>query len=286
MPRLGKFMWFALPGAFIVVLFVYAPVLGAVGLSFLHLESMISTPHWAGVGNFVASIEDPAFWNAFQNGLIYAVASVVVQLLVGVAFALVLRESFPGVAALRGLAVLPYVAPAVVAVLIWRWMLNGSEGVISGALADIGLKIPFFSDTTWAMISVVLISVWTWTPFVTIVVLAALQSVPADLENAARTDGANAWRVLWHVILPSIAPVLIVVVLLRGIWMFNKFDVIYLATGGGPLHSTEHLPVLSYKLAFEQFNIGQGASVAVLNFVFLVVIVLIYLRFTRRWSND
>jgi multiple sugar transport system permease protein len=163
--------------------------------------------------------------------------------------------------------------------------LDPNGGVIDEMFLALGLHIPWLATPTWAMITVVLISVWLWTPFVTITVLAALQTVSPELEEAAHIDGTNALQRFRYVVLPQIIPILLTIVLLRGIWMFNKFDVIYLTTGGGPLESTEHLPILSYDKAFRQFQIGEGAAIAGLNFVFLVLAVVVYLRATRRWTD-
>lgn len=285
MPKMGKFLLLCLPGAVIALVLIYVPVVTAMGLGFFELDTIISTPRFTGFENFESVLFDGAFWNAFVNGLVYAVLAVVLQIVLGVSFALVLRETFKGVGVLRGAVIFPYVVPTVVGVLVWRWMLDPNGGVIDEMFLSLGVQIPWLATPTWAMITVVLISVWLWTPFVTITVLAALQTVSPELEEAAHIDGTNALQRFRYVVLPQIIPILLTIVLLRGIWMFNKFDVIYLTTGGGPLESTEHLPILSYDKAFQQFQIGEGAAIAGLNFVFLVLTVVVYLRATRRWTD-
>jgi multiple sugar transport system permease protein len=126
--------------------------------------------------------------------------------------------------------------------------------------------------------SVVLASVWLWTPFVTICVLAGLQTIPPALYEAARVDGAGPMARFVHVTLPQLKPVLTVVVLLRAVWMFNKFDIIWLLTRGGPLGATEHLPILAYRKAFSLFDVGGGAAVATVSFLILMTVVTIYIR--------
>ncbi|CAN0571179.1 unnamed protein product [Laminaria digitata] len=123
-----------------------------------------------------------------------------------------------------------------------------------------------------------MVSVWLWTPFVTTAFLAGLQTVPTSLYEAAKVDGTNAFQRFYHITLPMLKPVLIVVVLLRAVWTFNKFDVIWLLTGGGPVGSTEHLAILSYTTAFAKFDIGGGAAVATLSFLFLAITVFVYFR--------
>jgi multiple sugar transport system permease protein len=134
-------------------------------------------------------------------------------------------------------------------------------------------------DATNAKATIVLVSVWIWTPFVVTCVLAGLQSIPSQLYEAARVDGAGVLKQFWHITLPGLRSVLIVVILLRGIWMFNKFDVIWLLTKGGPLNETETLPTLAYRKAFLEFDLGGGAAVATVSFLMLACIILIYLRF-------
>lgn len=285
MPRMGRFLWLVLPSALVTVAFVYLPFFGTLGLGFLRMETLISRPEFVGYATFERVLRDPLFWRAFANGLIYAVGAIGLQLVLGISFALALNERFRGRGLLRAVMIFPYVVPTVVGVMVWRWILNENTGIVTKGLEAFGIHVPWLSHPAWAMMTVILISVWIWTPFVTVTVLAALQTVSLELYECARLDGAGPVQRFWHVTLPGIAPVLVVVALLRGIWMFNKFDVIYLATGGGPLFSTVHLPILSYKLAFEQFDLSGGAAVSVMNCVFLIVIVLLYLRLVRRWTR-
>jgi multiple sugar transport system permease protein len=212
--------------------------------------------------------------------VVYAGLSIILQVVLGIGFALLLNQKFRGRGILRGLAFLPYLLPTVIAVLTFKWMVDGSLGIISILMNELGLPpIYWFETESMAMFSVILISVWLWTPFVTTTFLAGLQTVPMQLYEAARIDGAGPIRQFWHITLPSLRPILTVIILLRGVWMFNKFDVIYLTTGGGPLGATEHLPVLSYRQAFALYDIGSGAAVATLSFLVLMVAVTLYFRF-------
>ncbi len=278
-------LWLATPGIILTIVLVYIPVLFALLLGFFHMETILSTPEFAGLSNFADAIANADFWNAFVNGLVYSLCAIALQLVFGVGFALMLNERFRGRGFLRGAAILPYVVPSVAAVFVWRWMLDENVGIITKFVEFMGYHVPWFSEPTWAMVTVIVISVWLWTPFVTISVLAGLQTIPMELYESAHMDSANTVQRFWHVTLPGLLPVLLVVALLRGIWMFNKFDVIYLTTGGGPLNSTEHLPILAYRQAFQLFDMGGGAAVATLNFVFLAVVVVIYLGVSRRWLD-
>lgn len=286
MRSMGGFIWLVLPAAIIAVILIFAPLIGAVSLSFSNLETIVTPPEFVGLENYVRVLQTSEFWNALVNGMVYALSTVFFQIVLGVFFAVILNEVFRGRAFLRGAVILPYVIPTVAAVFIWRWMLDENAGIIDAGVEAIGFQIGWLSDPRWAMMTVVFISVWLWTPFVVISSLAGLQTIPADLYEAARIDGANTLQRFWHVTLPALMPILVVVALLRGIWMFNKFDVIWLATGGGPLGSTEHLPILAYQLAFSSFDLGGGAATATLNMLFILAGVLVYLRYTRAWSSS
>jgi multiple sugar transport system permease protein len=270
---------FLAAGLAVTVAFVLVPVGHAILLSLQQADSFISTPRFVGLANYARVLGEEAFWRAAGNGLIYASLSIVLQVLLGLGFAMVLNVPFPGQRVVRGLAVLPYLLPTVVVALTFQWMTDGSFGIVTVLMADLGYApLPWFERPDTAMASVVLASVWLWTPFVTICVLAGLQGIPLALYEAARVDGAGAIARFWHITLPQLRPVLTVVVLLRAIWMFNKFDIIWLLTKGGPLGATEHLPILAYKRAFSQFDVGGGAAVATLSFLILTALVMVYFR--------
>ncbi|WP_300585337.1 sugar ABC transporter permease [Marivita sp.] len=267
-------------GVIATMVLIVGPALYAVSLSFYDLPSLTSDPVWVGFAKYGELLVSGEFWNALWNGVVYAGLSIILQVVLGIGFALLLNQKFRGRGILRGLAFLPYLLPTVIAVLTFKWMVDGSLGIISILMNELGLPpIYWFETESMAMFSVILISVWLWTPFVTTTFLAGLQTVPMQLYEAARIDGAGPIRQFWHITLPSLRPILTVIILLRGVWMFNKFDVIYLTTGGGPLGATEHLPVLSYRQAFALYDIGSGAAVATLSFLVLMVAVTLYFRF-------
>ena len=266
-------------GMAVTLALIVAPVVYAVSLSFYRLDSFVGTPQWVGLGNYIAVLSLPEFWSALTNGLIYSFGSIVLQLVLGIGFALVLNEVFPGRNFVRGLSILPYLLPTVVVVLTFKWMVDGSIGIITAGIAALGLPpVNWFESPGAAMTSVIFVSVWMWTPFVTTCFLAALQTVPASLYEAARVDGTTAVQRFFHITLPMLKPILTVVVLLRAIWMFNKFDVIWLLTRGGPVGATEHLAILSYRHAFSLFDIGGGAAIATISFLILSAVVFVYFR--------
>jgi multiple sugar transport system permease protein len=260
------------------VLILY-PAYHAVELSFYKLDSFVSTPHWVGLGNYAAVLAMPDFWRALLRGLVFSGAAIVLQLVLGIGFALLLDAAIPAKPLVRGISVLPYLLPTVIVTLTFQWMLDGSNGIVTAAVKGVGLAyVPWGESPVVAMVAVIAMSVWIWTPFVTLAVLAGLQSVPVELYEAATMDGANAWRRFWHVTLPQLRPILTIVLLLRAIWMFNKFDIIWLMTRGGPMQATEHLPVLAYRQAFELYDVGKGAAVSAISFLILSALILVYFR--------
>ncbi len=266
-------------GLLTTLLFVIVPVTFSVGLSFYKMESFVGAPEWVGLDNYKSVLSDADFWRALLSGTIYAGLSIVLQLILGVGLALILHQSFFGKSLVRGLSILPYLLPTVIVVLTFKWMVDGSVGIVTELLKASGLpEVRWFETSSAAMMSNVLVSVWMWTPFVTTCFLAGLQTVPESLYEAARVDGTNAFQRFIHVTVPVLKPVLTVVILLRGIWMFNKFDVIWLMTKGGPLGSTENLAVMSYRRAFTQFDVGGGAAIATISFLILSVAIYLYFR--------
>ena len=270
---------FMAPGVLVILFFIFVPLYMAIRLSFFRMESFVTPPVFVGLENYIRIFQSPEFWNALRNGLFYCLLTITFQVLVGIAFALVLNQAFKGKAFVRGLTILPYILPTVVVALTWQWMLDGSIGIITIAANRLGLGVINWLETPrLAMLTVVVVSVWMWTPFVTTCFLAALQTIPVDLLDAAKVDGTSAWQNFIYITLPILKPILVIIILLRGIWMFNKFDVIWLLTKGGPLGATEHLPILTYQKVFQTYDIGGGTAVATISFLFLVIVVSIYLK--------
>jgi multiple sugar transport system permease protein len=267
-------------GVAATLLLILVPVLHAIELSLYQSESFISARTWVGLGNYLRVLSDAVFWHAFVIGLVFAITTIVAQVVLGVLFALLLDQPFPGRPLVRGITVLPYLLPTVVVAVIFQWLLDGGLGLFTIWAQNMGFGRPaWFENPVSAMLILIVVSVWTWTPFVTVCFLAALQTVPRSLYEAARVDGASAWKRFWHITIPMLAPMLTVIVLLRSIWMFNKFDIVWLMTKGGPLSATEHLPVLAYRRAFSQFDVGGGAAIATLSFLVLTVLIAVYFQY-------
>ncbi len=201
------------------------------------------------------------------------------------AAALLLNESFWGRNLARGIILFPYIIPTVVAIILWKWLLNNQFGFLNYGLMALGIV---GEPVNWMgrdhiMTSLILISVWEFFPFVVLSVLARLQTIPPVLYEAAKVDGAGLWRRFYHVTLPQLRNVLFVVVLLRGIWMFTKFDTVWLMTqGGGAEKYIRTMPVYAYMRTFMYYQAGLGSALAVIMFGLLILATAVYFKvFTR-----
>ena len=276
---------FLLPFAGVSALLVIYPALEAVRLAFYSKLPFRPTFTFVGFDNFRYLGADPVFWAAARQAVVWTGASIVLQTVLGVAIALLLNQAVRGINVFRGLLLFPYMVPTVVIALVWRWMFNPEQGVVNAWLLGAGLvaePVYWLSDPAWAMASTILLNVWKFTPFVVICVLARLQTIPPELDEAAQVDGAGPWRRFRQVTLPQLRVVLAVVVVFRTIWTFNKFEEIYLLTRGGPGTSTFNLAVYAFEQATANLKLGVAAATGVVMLVFLFAGSVLYLRLVRQ----
>jgi multiple sugar transport system permease protein len=263
---------------------VVFPVLYNVWLSLFDKHAFMPVQAFVGLRHYRYFASDPEFWTSFYYGSVYAGVTMVLQLGVGVPAALLLNEGFRGRNLLRGVVLFPYMIPTIVAVILWKWLLNDSYGLVNHLLVAGGLvraPLPWLGKD-YIMVSLVLTSVWQFFPFVVITYLARLQTIPPELYEAATVDGAGAWRRFRHVTLPQTRSVLFVIVLLRSIFMFTKFDTVWLMAGeGGVSRYVRTLPVYAYARSFTYLQAGMGAALAVLMFLMLVAASAVYFRVFR-----
>jgi multiple sugar transport system permease protein len=264
---------------------VVFPVLYNVWLSLFDKHAFMPVQAFVGLRHYRYFASDPEFWTSIYYGSVYAGVTMVLQLGVGVPAALLLNEGFRGRNLLRGVVLFPYMIPTIVAVILWKWLLNDSYGLVNHLLMSAGLvRAPVaWLGPDYIMTSLIVTSVWQFFPFVVVTYLARLQTIPPELYEAATVDGASAWRRFVHVTLPQTASVLFVIVLLRSIWMFTKFDTVWLMAGdGGVSRYIRTLPVYAYSRSFTYLQAGMGAALAVIMFAMLVTATAVYFRMFRR----
>lgn len=273
---------FMLPFIATAALFMVWPVVEAVRMAFYAYNPLRPDDiHWVGFENFDRIFDDPLFWESFRQALVWTGWSILFQTVLGVALALLLNLTLPGMAIFRGLLLFPYIVPTVVIALNWRWIFNSEIGIVNHALLSAGIiseNIAWLSTPDMAMLSAILLNVWKYTPFVVICVLARLQTIPTELYDAAKVDGAGAWRRFIDITLPMLKEVLVVVIVFRTIWTFNKFEEIYLLTRGGPGTSTFNLAVYAFEEGMANLRLGVAAATGVVMIALLLVGTIIYVR--------
>ena len=261
------------------------PLISAIYLSLFSIYTPTLAGEWVAADNYTALLANGDFWNAVLNTLIWTVGTLILQLVFGVAMALLRNQSIVFQSLARSLVLFPYFLSTVVAVLVWRWLFNDLYGILNHVLLIAGLidaPVNWLGQMPNAMISIILVGAWKYFPFVVIVVLARLQSIPEQLYEAATIDGAGPFQRFTDITLPQLRDVLVVVVLLRAIWDFKEFDLIYLMTGGGPVRATQTLSLLVYEEAFRLNRMGMASTYAVAMMLVLLGFTLVYLRQTNR----
>jgi ABC-type sugar transport system permease subunit len=240
---------------------------------------------WAGFANYAHLFADPIFAKAIVNTLVWTVLGVVLQLAVAVPLAIALNVEFKGRGFYRGLLLIPWVMPSVVAAFTWVWMYDGSFGIFNHLLMKLHLidqPIIWLGDKKTALYSVLAEQVWKGFPFPMVMLLAALQAIPKDLYEAASVDGASAWQRAWRITMPQIAPALALCTVFITIWTFNSFENIWLMTEGGPLNASETLTIYVYRIAFQSFDLGLASSSALIMFAMLSVVIFFYARHVSK----
>jgi multiple sugar transport system permease protein len=234
--------------------------------------------------NYRVLLAKGEFWTSLRANLIWTVGTLTLQIIFGVGMALVLHQNIWFRSLARSLILFPYFISTVVAVLVWKWLFNDLYGILNHFMISAGFidfPIDYLGTMPNAMISVILVGAWKYFPFVVIAVLARLQSIPDQLYEAARIDGAGPIARFFDVTLPQLREVLVVIIMLRAIWDFKEFDLIFLLTGGGPVTSTQTLPLVVYKEAFALNQMGMAAAYAVIMMLIMLVFMILYMRRTR-----
>lgn len=273
-----------LPALALMLAYVVYPLWTIVTGAFLESDSLSGPQRWAGLENFNGYIFQQEFVPSLLRSIYYTVTNIVIQTVLGFLVALLLHSSLPGRNIARGMILFPFIVPAVVAALIWHFALDDLVGVVNYLLLTLHLirePLGWLSSPSEAMNAVVAISVWKYIPFMIILFLARLQTVPTELLEAARVDGANAWQLLRYLILPWMAPVIVVAVMLRTIFSFNEYEIPYLMTQGGPLDHTLVLPILIRQLLLQELQVGPAAAVSLLMLLVLIGCGLGYWYFYR-----
>ncbi|MDX2138239.1 MAG: sugar ABC transporter permease [Chloroflexota bacterium] len=276
----------ALPVILILLVFSLYPFFYTLSLSVT--ESALARPfqEFIWLDNFRRGLEDSLFQTSIVNTLVYGFTSASLQLVLGFVLALFFYKSVKAGKYLRTLALFPFITPPVAVAMIWRLIYEPNSGLINYYLGQLGINpsqpIAWLGDPNIALLSLVIIDVWQWTPFVFLLALAALQALPHDPYEAAAVDGASAWQAFTHLTLPMAAPALIVIYIIRLIGAFKIFDQVYLLTFGGPGSSTQVASFYIYRAAFQQFDTGYASALTIILLVVLSITVAVLTSVRNR----
>ena len=280
--------WFVAPALLVIGVFFVLPVLAALAISFtdfdLYALADLANLRFAGVRNYVRLLETPLFWQAVGNTVYFVVVGVPLSIAASLGAALLLSSPLARLQSFFRTALFTPVVTTLVAVaVIWRYLLSTRYGMINFVLGHFGLgPIDWLGDPHWAMPAIILFAVWKSFGYNMVILLAGLQSIPRDLYEAARVDGASALQRFLHVTVPTLAPILAIVSILTVAGYFQLFAEPYVMTQGGPLQSTVSVLYFMYEEGFKWWNLGSASAVAFLLFLFIFAITALQLRVARR----
>lgn len=279
------------PAMLVVVLLLIYPLLSTVFYSFTSKTMIKPSFHLVGLKNYISVLTDPSFRSAFLHSIIWTVFSVLGQVIVGFIGALCLNRVKNKVAknVFRICAIIPWAFPAIATAMVWKWLLNGVYGFVPSALMKLGITsdmIQFLSNSKLAMPTLVFINIWFGAPLILVNVFAALQTIPQDQYEAAQIDGASSWQSFVHITVPHIRTVVGLLVVLRTVWVFNNFDMIYMITAGGPAGSTATMPLYIYDVGWTGMMIGKASAASVLLLIFLIILCVLYFSVLNRWEKE
>lgn len=275
---------YILPAVLLVFIFVIIPILIGIKTSFYNYKLNDIHKYFNGFINYREVLKDGLFYKSLWNSTKWVVASLFFQVIFGLTLAICLNKPFKGRGLYQAIVLAPWAVSGFLIGLIWKWMFNGQYGLINDILMKthiISSPISFLSQESTALLSAIISNIWYGTPFFAIMILAALQSIPSDMYEAADIDGASTTKQFFFITLPFIKPTLIVTILLRVIWIFNFADIIYTMTNGGPANSSQTLATYVIFKAYTALDFGQASAIGVIFILILLLYVGIYLWATK-----
>ena len=281
--RLGLYL--VLPAVMLVILVVILPILSGIQISFTSQRVVGSEYETIGLKNYFDLFGDKNFIASLGRSAVWVLANGLFQTIVALLIALLINQPFKGQNFVRTWIILPWAVPAAVTAILWRWMFDATSGIINTSMMRLSLiekPLLFLANPEIAGISLTFVNSWRYVPFLTIIFLAALASVPEEEYEAARVDGAGFWLQFKSITFPNILPTLTVLGLVGTLWASNVFDIIWMMTRGGPGVATTTVPVLMYDTAFYGYNISRASAGAIIFLLLLVVFALVFIFLNRR----
>lgn len=280
---------FVLPAMIIVGALLIYPIFSSLYYSMTTKHLIRPVYDFVGLANYQDVLTDPDFFKAFFHSIIWTIASLAGQIFIGFTAALCVNRVRHLKGVYRTLMIIPWAFPSIVIALSWKWILNGVSGFIPNMLVQLGIcnELPqFLSDSSSVFLTLVMINIWFGAPMIMINVLSALQTIPQDQYEAAQIDGASKGQQFLHITFPHIKVVVGLLVVLRTIWIFNNFDIIYLLTGGGPADKTMTVPIYAYNMGWGTKMLGKSSAVTILLLMFLLLVCFIYFAIIAKWEKE
>lgn len=279
----------ALPAVVFASIFIFYPLVRGAWVSLFRWDGLSADMTWVGLRNYVNVFNDPIFWEAIGHTFQYAIGVTVIKNVLALVLAVLLNRKLRGRGFFRVATFIPVIMSFVVVGILWSWIFNPTFGLLNGALHAVGLDSwihGWLSDPSIALWSVISVDVWKWTGFHIVIILAGLQSIPEELDEAAALDGAGRFRIFWNITLPMLRPVLTFSILMSLVGAFvSNYDLVKVMTGGGPSHSTEVALTWIVNTTFSGLNVGKANAMSMILFVLVIAIGALQLRvMTRR--ND
>ncbi|HEY4386531.1 MAG TPA: sugar ABC transporter permease [Ktedonobacteraceae bacterium] len=271
---------FLAPSLIVFVIFRHIPAVASLVLGFFNW-SMLAPPQFVGISNYSSLLLDPVFWRSLGNTIAYTVMVVPTDIVISLCLALLLNLKLPGLRFFRLAYFTPVVTATAIVAVVWRWFYQ-PDGVVNGVLHLFGVPpVAWLSDPRFALPAIAIMAIWQHVGFNMLIFLAGLQSIPSEMEDAARIDGAGHWTTFRYVVLPLLRPVIVLAVILTTIGSFQVFDAAYVMTNGGPVYATTTLVFYAYQQAFEQYSMGYAAAIAFVLFLIILAISLLQRRVLR-----
>lgn len=265
------------------------PVLRGLWQSFTDRSLIYPDSEFIWFANYARLFDDAKFWNAWHHTMTFTAVSTLLETILGLGMALALYTSFRGRGFARAAMLVPWAIPTVVTSKMFGWLFDGQNGVVNYLLQASGLtdqNVNFYGSVDTALWTIIIADVWKTTPFMALLLLAGLQTIPRSLQDAAAIDGSGAFHYFWYIRLPLLAPTLLIAAMFRALDAFRIFDLVYVLTGGGPADSTETLSTLIYKQLFSALQIGYGSALATVMFITEILIAIGFGIFiARRMRN-
>ncbi len=274
-----------LPAILVMGLFTVYPLFEGIRISFTNAHLLKESRNFIGFQNFVRLLSDDVFWISLYHSVLLTTVVVFLQFVLGLILALAMNQKLPGMSLFKNVIMASWVIPVAATVILFKFMAQPDIGLINIVIRSLGfedLNRYWLGDPDAALPFIMLLHLWRNVPFYGVAFLAAMQSIPKSLYEAADIDGANDWHKFRYITLPGIRSMVIVMVTIHVLWTFNNFDFVYLATGGGPVNATDVLPVYVYRQCWSSYTVGYGASIGTVMLLLLMLYFIAFIKISER----